>query len=191
MRERADRAAIERLLGALGRRLRRPVRLYLVGGAIVVDRGLRQSTLDVDYVVDADDPAAVDDFEREIAALKNELQTNVEPASPADFIPAPRNVLDRAVYVRSYGPVAVYYYDLATTVISKIARGAERDLADVEVLVRARAVSWADVEATWQEIRASDRPWLRHSPDDVERRLRRVRERLARLDQDGGAAGDS
>jgi hypothetical protein len=60
VRERADRDRIDRLLRALGRRLRRPVRLYLVGGAIVVDRGLRQSTLD---------PAVVVDLDGEIAAL--------------------------------------------------------------------------------------------------------------------------
>lgn len=181
MRAPVDRAGLDRFLRTLGRRLRRPVRMYLVGGAIVVDRGLRQSTVDVDFVADADDPLALDDFERQIVSLKNELQTNIEPASPGDFIPVPPNVLDRAKYMRSYGQLAVYHYDLATTVISKVARGTDRDLFDVEALVRSGAVGWTDVEATWQEIRASARGWLRHSPGEVERGLAEMRERLSRV----------
>jgi hypothetical protein len=119
VRERADRARIDRLLRTIGRRLRRPVRLYLVGGTIVVDRGLRADTFDVDFVARADDPAALDEFERLVPILKDELQTNLEPASPGDFIPVPSNVLDRAQYVRSYGQLTVYHYDLPTTIISK------------------------------------------------------------------------
>jgi hypothetical protein len=179
VRERADRARIDRLLRTIGSRLRRPVQLYLIGGTIVVDRGLRADTFDVGFVVRADDPAAIDEFERLIPILKDELQTNLEPASPADFIPVPSNVLDRAEYVRNYGQFAVYHYDLPTTIISKIARAAERDLADVEALVRSGAVSWDDVESTWREIRDSERGWLRHSRQDVERRLGLMRERLS------------
>jgi hypothetical protein len=104
----------------------------LVRGAIAVDLGLGSSTLDIDYVVQADDPAAIDEFEQLMPTLKNELRVNSELASPADFLTVPPNVLERARFVRTYGNVSLYYYDLPSTVISKIARGAERDLTDVE-----------------------------------------------------------
>jgi hypothetical protein len=178
VREPAERARIDRFLRTLGRRLRHPVRLYLVGGAIVVDLGFRNATLDVDYVVEADDPRALDEFEQLIPSLKNELRLNVEPASPADFLPVPPNVLGRARYVRTYGNLSVYYYDLPTTIISKIARGTERDLADVESLVRSGQVTWPDVEATWAEMRASPRGWLRHQPDTIDARIHAMRQRL-------------
>jgi hypothetical protein len=178
MRDHAERARIERFLRILGQRLHYPIRLYLVGGSIIVDLGLREATLDVDYVAEADDPRALEEFEHIVPQLKNELRINVEPASPADFLPVPANVLAQSAHVRSYGNVHVYYYDLPSTVISKAARGAERDLADIAALVTAGIVSWAEIESRWREIRASPRGWLRHNPDDVERRLHSLRERI-------------
>jgi hypothetical protein len=57
VRQRTDRARLTRFLEALGRRLRRPVRFYLAGGSVMIDLGLRATTLDVDFVAEADDPA--------------------------------------------------------------------------------------------------------------------------------------
>jgi hypothetical protein len=178
VRELAERDRIVRFLRILGRRLRSPVRLYLVGGSIIVDLGLREATLDVDFVAQSDTASALDEFEQLIPVLKNELRINVEPASPGDFIPVPPDILARSPYVRTYGNLHVYYYDLPSTVISKAARGAERDLADIESLVRAGAVSWDDVESRWAEVKTSPRGWLRHSPDEIERRFEILRERL-------------
>lgn len=124
----AERSRIDRFLRELGRSLRAPVRLYLVGGSVLVDLGLRPATLDIDYVIRADDPRALDEFERQLPRLKDEIDINVVPASPADFMPVPAYALDRSPYVRSYGPVAVYHYHYPTQVLAKIARGAERDL---------------------------------------------------------------
>ena len=146
---------------------------------MVIDLGLRATTLDVDYVADADDPRALPELEQAIRALKDELDINVEPAGPADFLPVPRSVLARSRFVAQHGTVAVYYYHLPTQVIAKAARGLEQDLADAEQLVRAGEVAWPDVEETWREIRASPTGWLRYEPDEVERRLGVLRERLA------------
>jgi hypothetical protein len=93
VRQRTDRARLTRLLETLGRRLRHPVRFYLVGGSVMVNLGLRPPTLDVDFVADADDPAALSDLELAIRTLKNELDVNVKPASPADFLPVPSSTL--------------------------------------------------------------------------------------------------
>jgi hypothetical protein len=178
VRQRTDQARLKRFLRALGRRLRRPIRLYLVGGSVLIDLGLRTSTLDIDYVADADDPAALTELEQAIRALKNELDVNVEPASPADFLPIPLSALNQSRYVGRYGQVSVYYYHLPSLVISKAARGLEQDLDDAERLVRAGEVAWSDVEATWREIRSSPTGWLRYEPDEVERRLDLLRQRL-------------
>jgi hypothetical protein len=187
VRELTDRDRLRRFLEALGRRLRRPVRFYLVGGSVIIDLGLRGTTLDVDYVADADDPADLADLEQLIRTLKNELDINVEPASPADFLPVPRSVLERSRYVRRQGKLNIYYYHLPSLVISKVARGLEQDLDDAEGLIRSGEVSWGEVEATWAEILSSPTGWLRHEPEDIAQRLNLLRRRL---DESAGDVGD-
>src|SRR5437764_106550 len=117
MRATADRARLERFLHALGRTLRRPIRLYLVGGTVLVDLDLRAATVEVDYVVRADDPEALVDVERSIPRLKEQLNLNVEPASPEDFMPMPRGALEQSSFVRMYGTVAVYHDHLPGLVL--------------------------------------------------------------------------
>lgn len=180
MRQRTDQARLTSFLNALGRRVRRPIRFYLVGGSVLIDLGLRVSTLDIDYVADADNPAALAELEQAIRTLKDELDVNVELASPADFLPIPPSVLGRSRFVAQYGQLSVYYYHLASLVIAKAARGLEQDLADAERLIRAGEVDWSDVEATWWEVRASPTGWLRHEPATVEQRLDLLRQRLDR-----------
>lgn len=178
MRAPADRDRLERFLTALGQSLRSPIRLYLVGDAVMVDLGVRQATLDIAYTAQADDVQALADLERQLPRLKDQLDVNVEPASPADFMPVPRNALGASRYMRQYGPVALYHCHYPSIVLSKVARSAERDLADVELLVREGLVSWADVEAAWAEVRTRETGWLRHTPTEVERRLDFMRQRL-------------
>ncbi|MBI3977232.1 MAG: hypothetical protein HY331_03510 [Chloroflexi bacterium] len=178
MREPTGRRKLEQFLAALGRALRRPIRLYLVGGTVLVDAGLRGATLDIDFTVDADDATAVADFEKVVPALKDRLNVNVEPASPADFMPVRQGALGKSRYVRNYGPVSVYYYDPVSLVLAKVARASERDMADVETMVRAGLVDWAEVEAAWNEVRERPTGWLRHSPDEIERHLAATRSRL-------------
>jgi hypothetical protein len=112
--------------------MRRPVWFYLVGGSVMVALGLRGTTVEIDYAATSDDPAALDDLERTIRALKDELGVNVEPASPADFLPIPPSVRDRSRYVARFGQMDVFSYHLPSLVISKAARGLELDLDDAE-----------------------------------------------------------
>ena len=180
MRQRTDQARLRRFLEVLGRRIRRPLRFYLVGGSVLIDLGLRPATLDIDYVAAADDPAALDDLEHAIRALKHDLDLNIEPASPADFLPIPAYALDRSRFVGQFGSVSVYYYHLPSLVIAKAARGFEQDLLDAERLVRAGEVAWAEIEATWRDTRTSPTGWLRHDPAEVEQRLSVLERRLTR-----------
>lgn len=178
MRQRTDRTRLRGFLLALGRRLRRPVRLYLVGGSVMIDLGLRSATLDIDYDADADDPSALEDLELAIRSLKNELDINIEPASPADYLPVSPSVYAMSRYIGQFGPVSVYYYHLPSLVIAKAARAYEQDLDDAEQLIRTGEVTWAEIAETWTEMRARPIGWLRYEPDDVERRLDILRHRL-------------
>jgi hypothetical protein len=145
---------------------------------VLIDLGLRPTTIDIDFVAEADDPRALDELEQAIRQLKNELDLSVEPASPADFLPIPRSALDHSRFVETFGSLSVYYYDLASLVVAKAARGLERDLDDGERLVRAGEVTWNEVEERWRQIKSSPRGWLRHEPDEVEQRLDVLRTRL-------------
>jgi hypothetical protein len=163
LREPVDRERIDRFLNALGQEIRAPLRIYLVGGSVMVDLALRSTTLDVDFVLDADDQRALSEFERFLPRLKDRLNINAEPASPKDFMPVPSGALDRSRFVRSYGRVSVYHYDYRALVLSKVARSAERDLQDVELLIREGVVSWRDVEQAWGEVQGSETGWLRQT----------------------------
>jgi hypothetical protein len=84
---------------------------------VLIGLDLRGTTLGIDYIADADDPSALTDLERLIRVLKNELDVNVEPASPADFLPTPRSVFGRSRYVGRHGQLDVYYYHLPSLVL--------------------------------------------------------------------------
>ncbi len=178
VRRHADQAGLRRFLTALERRVRRPVRFYLVGGCVMIDLGLRAATLDINYVADAADPQALGELEAVIRVLKNELDINVEPAGPADFLPIPRGALEWSRYVDRFGSVSVYYYDLASQVIAKAARGLQQDLSDAEQLVQTGQVSWNAVADRWSQVRASPTGWLHYEPEEVQARLDLLRSRL-------------
>lgn len=83
MRQLATAARIRRLLQELGKSTREPATPYLTGGATAVLLGWRDATIDVDVKLVPDR----DEVLRAIRDLKNELQINVELASPDLFIP--------------------------------------------------------------------------------------------------------
>lgn len=181
VRELSDRARINRFVDAVGRVVRRPLRLYLVGGTAIVDLALRPTTLDVDITAEADDPAAVEELETVIPLLKEQLRVNVEWADPTQFLPIPRlAALERSVWQRSVGSVQVYHFDYCATALGKIGRGAEKDFDDVELLVKRGLVVWEDVESLWRVVR--ERPFGRakQSVAEVERHLEVARERLTK-----------
>ena len=82
MRELADAAHIEQFMRALGRAAKVEGRVYLTGGATAVLNGWRASTIDVDIKVIPDQ----DELLREIPRLKEQLNLNVELASPSDSL---------------------------------------------------------------------------------------------------------
>lgn len=132
----AKAADVRRLMQALGAYARGPGRVYLTGGATAVLKGWRDATVDVDIKLDPEPAGA---FEA-IARIKNELNLNVELASPDQFIPDPPGSKDRAEFIARERAVEFYHYDLYAQALAKIERGHARDLADAAAMVRTGGV---------------------------------------------------
>ncbi len=135
MRAESNRANIETFLRALGARVRGEGRIYLAGGATAVLHGWRDTTIDVDLKPDPEP----DGLFEAIAALKEELNLNIELASPDDFIPAIPGWRERSLFIARHGRVEFFHYDPYGQVLSKLQRRFDRDLLDAEA-IRARGL---------------------------------------------------
>lgn len=132
MRLENDKSKIESFMAALGKQVRGKGRIYLTGGATAVLHGWRTVTIDVDIKPDPE-PAGL--FEA-IALLKDELDINVELASPDQFIPAVPGWRERSLFIATHGLIEFYHYDPYSQALAKLQRGHERDLHDVHCFLR-------------------------------------------------------
>jgi hypothetical protein len=133
MRLNSDRSKVESFMTALGERVRGKGRIYLVGGATAVLYGWRPATIDIDIKPDPE-PAGL--FEA-IAVLKDELDINVELASPDQFIPAVQGWRERSPFIAIRGAVEFFHYDPYGQALAKLQRGHGRDLKDAQSFLRA------------------------------------------------------
>jgi hypothetical protein len=132
MRELTGRASLARFMRALGAAATDTARVYFTGGATAVLLGWRDTTIDIDVELVPDR----DDLLRAIARLKDQLQVNVELASPAHFIPPLPGWESRSAFVAQEGPVSFYHYDFYAQALAKIERGHVQDLVDVATMLR-------------------------------------------------------
>jgi Nucleotidyltransferase of unknown function (DUF6036) len=132
MRSEADHAKIERFMAAVGKRVRGEGSIYLTGGATAVLYHWRSMTVDVDIKPDPEPPGL---FEA-LADLKNELDINVELASPDHFIPAVPGWRERSLFIAQHGLVKFFHYDPYGQALSKLQRGHDRDLRDVKAMLK-------------------------------------------------------
>lgn len=152
MRPNVDKKAIESFLQQLGRTFRKPGRLYLVGGAALVHAGVRPGfTQDIDIQVGE---ANEGDLIIGIQRLIQQMQINIEFASPKDFIPLPSQWETHAQYVGRYGQIEVFYFDFYSIALSKIERGTTRDIEDVKLLVAQQRIVLDELDAAYQEVLA-------------------------------------
>jgi hypothetical protein len=121
------RAFLARLAGAT----RAPATAYLTGGSTAVLLGWRDSTVDIDLKLVPDSSPLL----RAIPALKNELEINVELASPDLFIPVPAGWEDRSPWEATEGMLTVRHFDLTAQAVAKLERGHARDLDDVRAML--------------------------------------------------------
>jgi hypothetical protein len=131
MRELTGRESLARFMRALGAAARESTRVYFTGGATAVLLGWRETTIDIDVELVPDR----DELLRAIALLKDELQVNVELASPAHFLPALPGWEHRSEFIAQEGRVAFYHYDFYAQALAKIERGHAQDRADVATML--------------------------------------------------------
>ena len=152
MRPSVDKTAIESFLQQVGQTFRKPGRLYLVGGAALVHAGVRPGfTQAIDIQVSG---ANEGELIVAIQRLIQQLQINVEFASPADFIPLPSQWEMHAQYTGRYGGVDVFYFDFYSIALSKIERGNSRDINDVKLLVQQGIITLNELDAAYREVLA-------------------------------------
>ena len=136
MRRLVDADRLEKFLDELGRVVKNPVRLYLTGGATAVLHGWRRSTIDIDLKLVPES----DELLRQIPRLKDELQTNVELASPDQFIPQLPGWEERSLFISQKGRISVYHLDPYSQTLAKIERGHSQDQLDVRAMLDERLV---------------------------------------------------
>lgn len=132
MREKVTAARLQEFMKALGNAVAGPARIFLVGGATAVLCGWRESTIDINLKVIPDS----DEILRNLPALKERLQVNIELASPDDFIPELPSWQERSRFIRQEGKLTFLHYDFYAQALAKIERGHRVDLLDVRAMIK-------------------------------------------------------
>lgn len=161
MRALLDAERLRRFIDALGQAARGPGTVYLTGGASAVLVGWRTSTVDVDLKLDPEPAGAFD----AIARLKDELDVNVELASPDQFIPALPGWRERSRHITRVREVTFCHYDYYAQALAKLERAHARDIADVEAMVERGLVERGRVAGYFDDVRAE---LVRYPAIDVE-----------------------
>lgn len=134
MRGLADAERLRRFLRELAREADADAAVYLTGGATAVLLGWRESTIDADILIVPEQ----DSLYRALPRLKEELQLNVEIASPAHFIPELPGWQERSLLVERLGRLSYYHYDPYSQALAKIERGPGRGSPLVQETTRRR-----------------------------------------------------
>lgn len=133
MRSETDRPKLEAWMRSMGKILKTPARIYLVGGATAVYEGWRTSTIDIDLKAEPEPTG----FYEAIAETKEGHDLNIELASPEQFIPELPGWRDRSKFLARYGVLDFYAYDFYAQALAKLERGHARDLTDVQAMRKA------------------------------------------------------
>lgn len=152
MRRDVDAARLGAFLKAFGDAARGETTVYLTGGATAILHGWRTGTIDVDLKMEPDR----DELLRALPRLKEELEMNVELASPDGFLPELPGWRERSPFVAREGLVTVRHYDLYAQALAKLERGHARDLADVAAMLDRGLVA----PARLRELHAAIEPQL-------------------------------
>ncbi len=148
MRRLADETGIRRFMRSLGAAAREESRVYFTGGVSAVLMGWRPATIDVDLAFVPER----DDLLRLLPALKDELELNIELASPSQFVPELPDWEARSPLIAREGKVSFHHYDFYGQALAKIERGHAQDRADVEMMLGAGLVQAGRLRALFEMI---------------------------------------
>jgi hypothetical protein len=164
MRGDTNRTRIDQLMLELGRAVRSPGRIYFTGGVSAVLMGWREMTLDVDLKADPEPQGFFECLPR----LKDELNINIELASPDQFVPPLPGWQERSPFIAQHGALSFHHYDFYGQALAKIERDHARDQRDVESMIQSGLVAPARLRELFAEIEpqlirypAIDAPTLR------------------------------
>ena len=139
---------LERFFKRLGEEISTPTQFFLVGGNALCLLGSPRETLDIDYFIDGE----TDEVEQGLKELSTELKLDLESVRLKEFIPLPPGAESRQRFIGKFGQVEVFIFDLYSIALSKIARGFESDLEDVEFMLKENLISWEELETDYQDI---------------------------------------
>jgi len=134
MREETTKEKIDQLIEFLGSNIQDEVRIYLCSGTSIVYWGLRESSLDVDVKVEGE---GIGTYIRE---AKQKLNINIEPEHPGLFVPLLPEWRERSPKITANGDCTFFHLDPYSVVISKLERGEEKDLHDIQALIESGRV---------------------------------------------------
>lgn len=166
MRRPADAGLVTAFVTELGRQARATATVYLVGGATAVLHGWRSTTRDIDLRIEPDE--ATGSLGDVIRRLKDDLEVNVEFASPIDFLPELPGWRDRSPFVTTAGPLTIRHLDLYAQALSKVLRDVDHDADDVRHMLDAGLVDPGRAWSLYREVA----PELRRFPSIDERSYR-------------------
>ena len=132
MRSHTTKDRIDQLMCRMGAAVKTAGRIYFTGGVSAVLMGWRETTIDVDLKAE---PEPLGFFEC-LPRLKDDLDINIELASPDQFVPALPGWQDRSRFIAQHGRVGFYHYDFYGQALSKIERDHPRDRRDVACMKR-------------------------------------------------------
>ncbi len=148
MRRKVTVETLNRFMRELAKAARSPGKVYLTGGATALLLGFREQTIDIDIKLDPEPEGA---FEA-IAVLKDQLNLNVELASPDDFIPAAPDWRERSRHIATIGRLEFFHYDFSLQALSKLERGHAQDLEDAASLLHGGYVTVAELRRRFAQI---------------------------------------
>ena len=148
MRALTDVPRLQAFMKRLADAATQPADVFFTGGATAVLLGWRESTLDADIRVVPD----ADWLYHALPALKEELQINVELASPPDFIPELPRWRERSPFIAQEGRLTFRHYDLCAQALAKIERGHALDRRDVAEMLQRGLVDRARLRELFEAI---------------------------------------
>lgn len=132
MRSHTTKERIEQLMRRLGAAVSSEGRVYFTGGVSAVLMGWREMTIDVDLKAEPEPQGFFECLPR----LKDDLDINIELASPDQFVPALPGWQDRSRFIARHGRLDFHHYDFYGQALSKVERHHPRDRHDVACMIR-------------------------------------------------------
>jgi hypothetical protein len=148
MRKPVTEPVVREFMRAIAAEAREPGRIYLAGGASVVLKHWRESTVDIDISIIPEN----DRILRAIPDLKERLHVNVELSSPTHFVPPLPGWEDRCPFITREGAIDFHHFDFYTQALSKVERAHRKDLLDVDSMIRNGVVQPRRLLSLFEEV---------------------------------------